>query len=222
MNRADFLGQISKRLGRPTPTEAPSRDVVGVPEFWSAKHMAQSERMKQFCKCLGDLGAEVYVVPDIDAMQRKLGEFLQDLHPRQIGIWNDEVLCEWVHPVLTTQSVLTWGVDAPDGFTSTDVGITGCAYAVADTGTLVLSCGGGRGRSVHLLPSVHIAIVKRSQLRHRLGEALEELSRSTEAGCLDSYVHFVTGPSRSSDIENDQSIGVHGPAAEVVFVVENL
>lgn len=218
MNKTEFLGLISERLGRPTPTVAPSRDVVGVPEFWSSMKMSESDRMARFSKCLVDLGAEVHVVSDVEALRAKLTEVLGALRPNLLGIWNDAQLKDWVEPTLQPYEVVTWGVDARERFTNTDVGITGCTFAIADTGTVVLSCGGGKGRSVHLLPSVHVAIVKKSQLRDRLGEALQELPVKN----MDSYVHFVTGPSRSSDIENDQSIGVHGPAAEVVFIVENL
>ncbi len=88
------------------------------------------------------------------------------------------------------------------------VGITTAHYAVAATGTLALASGPGRGRSVSLLPWVHVAVVDERVLVPTVEELFERLAASQE---LPSSVALVTGPSRSADIENDLSIGVHGP-----------
>jgi len=89
-------------------------------------------------------------------------------------------------------------------------GITGVDWAVAETGTLLLGSGPGRGRVVSLLPPVHIALIRPSQLLPSLAEAFR---RAGQALDLPSSLVLITGPSRSADIENDLSIGVHGPAA---------
>lgn len=213
------MTRISARLGREhAPVKVPERDVIGVPGFWSEMHLSPQGRLEMFRDRLTALGGDVRIVSDLAGLQTELTSILEELGAGKIGIWNDPELHEWLGVVLEGRDVRRWGVDAPEAFTDTDLGITGSAYAIADTGTLVLSCAGGRGRSVHLLPAVHLAVVGASQMRDRLGEALEALKRRD----LDSYIHFVTGPSRSSDIENDQSIGVHGPAAEIVIVVEGL
>lgn len=96
-----------------------------------------------------------------------------------------------------------------------DVGITAATSAIVNTGTLVLAAGPGRPRSVSLLPTVHLVLVRESQLVDRLGLALVGLRA---ADGLASAIHFITGPSRTSDIENDLSIGVHGPAAVAVIL----
>ena len=88
------------------------------------------------------------------------------------------------------------------------VGITTAHYAVAATGTLALASGPGRGRSVSLLPWVHVAVVDERALVATVEELFERLAAGQE---LPSSVALVTGPSRSADIENDLSIGVHGP-----------
>ena len=202
------------------PRTAPTRDVIGVPEFWSTRELPEHECVQRFRANLLNLGGEVHLVSDTSGLRETLSEVLSSLRVMQVGIWNDPELEELVGPVLATYEVSTWGIEPPSAFVDLDVGITGAHFAVADTGTLVLSCGEGRGRSVHLLPPVHLAVLRASQIRTRLGEALQELSEHPKR--IDSYIHFVTGPSRSSDIENDQSIGVHGPAAEIVIVVENI
>ncbi len=220
MNKDAFLNRIATQVGRPSRlTQAPSRDVVGIPDFWREFRLAQDERLARFEERFTGLGGEVRVVNNIAQLQTELAEVVADMKPQRIGMWSDAQLEKWVGGSLAEQTVLKWGVDPREQFSSLDIGITGCSAAVADTGTLVLACGGGRGRSVHLLPPVHVAILGASQIVTRLGEALDRVARPIE---MDSYVHFVTGPSRSSDIENDQTIGIHGPAAVIVLVVKEL
>ncbi len=217
MNKEAFLNRIATQIGRPRPlTKAPSRDVVGIPDFWREFNLSSDERIVHFEERFTGLGGEVRVVDDIAQLRTALAGIMADRKPERIGMWNDAELEQWVGNSLEGQTVLKWGVDPRDQFSSINIGITGCSAAVADTGTLVLACGGGRGRSVHLLPSIHIAMVGASQIVTRLGEALERVAKPTE---MDSYVHFVTGPSRSSDIENDQTTGIHGPAAVIAIVM---
>ncbi|MCY0900507.1 MAG: lactate utilization protein C [Firmicutes bacterium] len=220
MNREAFLGRIAMQNGRAQPLrEAPARSVQGVPNFWRAFALSRDERIACFEDRLVLLGGEVKRVQDVAALPAALADVIAHLQPRRIGVWNDDALKAMVTPVLGTAEWVTWGIDPPQAFHSIDIGITGCSAAVADTGTLVLACGGGRGRSVHLLPPVHVAIVGASQVVTRLGEAFEQVA---DPHAMVSYLHFVTGPSRSSDIENDQTIGIHGPAAVIVLLVEDL
>ena len=98
-----------------------------------------------------------------------------------------------------------------------EIGITTVDCAIAATGSLVISAAKTRPRSLSLLPTVHIAVLFASQIRASLGEAFQALAR---APGLPSAAHVITGPSRTSDIENDLTIGVHGPAAVTAIVVE--
>jgi len=94
-----------------------------------------------------------------------------------------------------------------------DIGITGVDYALAETGSLVLLTGVGRARSVSLLPPVHIAFVKTSQIISGFDDLFAALVRDqpSDAVNLGSAVTFITGPSRTADIELTLVVGVHGP-----------
>jgi L-lactate utilization protein LutC len=113
------------------------------------------------------------------------------------------------------------GSDAAERFrtlaASSPVGITTAQAAIASTGTLVLASGPGRPRSVSLLPPTHVALLRAERLRERMGEAFAEILRSP--GGPPSATLLVTGPSRTSDIENDLTIGVHGPGEVVVVLL---
>lgn len=89
-----------------------------------------------------------------------------------------------------------------------DVGVTGAFAGLADTGSLVLASGAGRARLAWLLPPVHIALLPVSRLHASLSDLL---SRQREIVAASANVVVVTGPSRTGDIEQVLTRGVHGP-----------
>jgi L-lactate dehydrogenase complex protein LldG len=97
------------------------------------------------------------------------------------------------------------------------VGITGADAAFATTGTLVLVTDEMQGRLPSLLPPVHIALLRREQLFPRLEDWITVEGRATLA--RSSSVAFVSGPSRTGDIEMQLVLGVHGPGAVHVVLL---
>ena len=91
-----------------------------------------------------------------------------------------------------------------------DLGVTSVDAALPETGTLLLRSSPERPRMVSLLPRVHLAIVRPSALRADVGPALAQVRG-------EGYWVFVTGPSRTSDIELTTTIGVHGPKSLYVW-----
>ena len=100
-----------------------------------------------------------------------------------------------------------------------DIGISTAQAVIAETGTLVLESERERHRLVSLVPPVHIAIVEAGKICLTLGEALAAVQRS-EAQQLSPTITFITGPSRTADIELTLAIGVHGPQELYVIVNE--
>ncbi len=94
-----------------------------------------------------------------------------------------------------------------------DLGVTGVDAALPETGTLLLCSSPERPRMVSLLPRVHLAIVHPSALRSDLGPVFAGMKGT-------GYFVFITGPSRTSDIELTTAIGVHGPKSLYVWVRE--
>src|SRR5260370_39762366 len=89
-------------------------------------------------------------------------------------------------------------------------GITTVDFAIANTGTMVLSSGLARPRSVSLLPAVHLALVRSSPLVPRMGSVFA--AYTGRVGGPPPPGHFITGPGRTSRIQNDLTIGGDGPA----------
>ena len=101
-----------------------------------------------------------------------------------------------------------------------DVGITSAQWAIAETGTLVLEAERERHRLASLVPPVHIALIESDKIRRTMIEVLESLGR-TDKDQLSRTITFITGPSRTSDIELNLTIGVHGPGELYVIIIEN-
>ena len=96
-----------------------------------------------------------------------------------------------------------------------DIGLSTATWAIADTGSLVLEHGPGRGRSVTLLPPTYVAILPVDRVLRTVPEAI----RKYAGGTLPANVCFHTGPSRSGDIEMSLVVGMHGPGDVNVLLV---
>lgn len=97
------------------------------------------------------------------------------------------------------------------------VGITGAFCAIAETGTLMLLSGVDTYASASLLPETHIAVVAASRILASMEEAFA-LARA-EHGALPRAVNFISGPSRTGDIEQTIVLGAHGPYRVHVIVI---
>lgn len=96
-----------------------------------------------------------------------------------------------------------------------DLGITGAQLAIAETGTLVLESESERHRRTSLVPPVHVCVLEAKNIRRTLGEILEILQTR-----LSRTITFITGASRTSDIELTLAIGVHGPGELHVILID--
>lgn len=97
------------------------------------------------------------------------------------------------------------------------VGVTGVFCAIAETGTLMLLSGPDTWSSAALLPETHIAVVPASRIVGTMEDAFA-LARG-ERGELPRAVNFISGPSRTGDIEQTIVLGAHGPYRVHVIVV---
>lgn len=98
-----------------------------------------------------------------------------------------------------------------------DAGITQVKWAIAELGTLVQDGTDVDDRLCSTLPPLHVALVNTSCLIPTLMETLEEIHRLPQ---IPGFVGFITGPSRTSDIERVLTIGVHGPLQLIAIFVD--
>jgi L-lactate dehydrogenase complex protein LldG len=109
--------------------------------------------------------------------------------------------------------LLTNGIEVSQDFDpQVQAGLSGALAAIAETGTLVLPSGAGRGQFVSLTPEIHIAVLDSRSIYQDLSQVLN-LPELREA----SAISLISGPSRTADIEMTLTIGVHGPSQVRVF-----
>jgi iron-sulfur cluster protein len=109
-------------------------------------------------------------------------------------------------------------------FIEATVGISGANMAIAETGTIVLVTNEGNADLTTTLPPVHIALFGIDKVVATLEDAvavLRMLPRSGTGQVMTSYVNWITGPSRSADIEQSLTIGVHGPREMHCVILDN-
>jgi L-lactate dehydrogenase complex protein LldG len=217
VEREPFLAEIAARLGRPRLRTAPVRDAGVSAPF--APDLGPDELGTRFAHELTLVGGEVVLAGSAEAAYTALADLLSQA--AGVVTWSLSELAgssgldlSALWGELGARCVQPLSPEFRAAALRADVGVTGADFAIADTGTLVISAGLGRPRAASLLPRLHVALVRQSRLVSRLGQALARF-RDTSPSAL----HFVTGPSRTSDIENDLSIGVHGPARVLALVV---
>jgi L-lactate dehydrogenase complex protein LldG len=109
------------------------------------------------------------------------------------------------------------GDAGPDELDEADAALSGCALAVAETGSLVLDGGASQGRrALTLVPDVHLCVVRASQVVELVPEAMARLQEAAAAG---APITWISGPSATSDIELARVAGVHGPRTLVALLV---
>lgn len=95
------------------------------------------------------------------------------------------------------------------------VGLTGCDGAIAETGSLAMLSRPGQTRAASLLPPFHIAIVRPDQLYGSMGEFFAARHADVVGG---ASCTFITGPSRTADIELTLTLGIHGPGRVAIVI----
>ncbi len=139
-----------------------------------------------------------------------------DSHSRRVAV-SDSALVRAILGRVKTEAAFLDSPSQAELF-DCDVGITCAQWAIAETGTLVLESERERNRLASLVPPVHVAIIEASRIRRSMSEVLELIKKS-DVG-LSRAVTFITGPSRTSDIELTLAIGVHGPGELHVIVID--
>ena len=168
-----------------------------------------ADLVERFTEELTSLGGVVERVSPTE-LNEKLIEFLGERNIGEVQAWD---MVEGLDAVRLREAGIRLEGNADPALKA---GITGAQAAIAETGTLVLCSGAGRPLTASLLPEVHIAIVRSSQIVGTLEEALRDPAIGEN-----SATALVTGPSRTADIEMTLTIGVHGPGELQVFLIDD-
>jgi len=228
VNAGEFLEAIARRLGRERSIEPSRRDVIGVSDEYRAHPLGRErvELIDRFQSELERVGGTGVRCSTPRELEDRLVELIASSQADSLVSWSRSDLASFeLDRVWRSTRCTSWegrGADERARFRDeaarAHIGLTSADLAIANTGSLVLRCGATRPRCVSLLPTMHVALIRANHIVARMGEALEKLTRDH---ALASQLLFITGPSRTSDIENDLTIGVHGPASVVVLILDD-
>jgi iron-sulfur cluster protein len=211
----EIIGQLCRKAGQGLPSE--TRMVVT-----KSKSMATEEiGLNAYLESLG-----------MEVVETDLGERMVQLthtHPSHLIAPAIHLTKEDAAAVFGTEPTVEAiqqhaRESLREKFISAAVGISGANMAIAETGTIVLVTNEGNADLTTTLPLVHIALFGIDKLVATLDDAvamLRMLPRSGTGQVMTSYVNWITGPSRSADIEQSLTIGVHGPREMHCVILDN-
>lgn len=203
--RDDILSRVRDALGRSDANraqaeaevlaaiEAPRRGPRTVPQGGLA------ERFSAEARVMSSTLDEVVSLADVPAAVRRYLD--ASGLSREVVVWPQFGELDWAAAGLDGVVRAVSGADL--------VGITGCFCAIAETGTLMTCSSPDMPAATSLLPETHIAVVPVSRIVAGMEEAWALARR--ELGMLPRAVNFISGPSRTGDIELTIVLGAHGP-----------
>jgi L-lactate dehydrogenase complex protein LldG len=205
--REEMLDRVRTAL-----RDAPPPGVPGERSFRLAWEGTRDEMLVRFVERVNDYNAVCERVSAAD-LAATLGRWCQEAGAKRVAL-PAGLPAEWrpEEPELVEDSGLSaHELDDLDG------ALTGCAVAIAETGTLVLDGGERSGRrALTLVPDLHLCVVEVQQVVGLVPEAVEALGDAARRG---RPLTFVSGPSATSDIELSRVEGVHGPRSLRVALV---
>jgi len=216
--RAEILQSIRTRLAESAVLNArrsPTLPLAATVPFVSDERSL----VETFKQQLESVGGHCIVVSDeselTTALKHVVGEIeANGLETRRVAL-SDSPLLGVISRDLEAQGHEIAVTPSASDLFQFDVGITSAQAAIAETGTLVLEQARERNRLVSLLPPVHIAIVNAGDICATMSEAITRARKESDTS---SAITFITGPSRTADIELTLTIGVHGPKELYVIV----
>jgi L-lactate dehydrogenase complex protein LldG len=218
--RAEFLESIRHRTrrGRYKPTHSP--DSVWTPGVDRPVGEEIEDPPARFVEELEALGGHGKRAESLEEARDYVLDLAQEREAELLVRWDVEYLEE----LGADQPLREAGVevalwqdlsDLREIAGGADIGLSTATWAIAETGSLVLEHGPGRGRSVTLLPPTYVAILPVDRVLRTVPEAIQKYT----GNALPANVCFHTGPSRSGDIEMSLVVGMHGPGDVHVLLV---
>ena len=212
--REAILASIRRNLATSEPFDtawSEHRGHTAVTAALNEPRLSHDETVENFRNNLELLGAHFTLVSSETEAADHIEAAIEKLGAKRIAISDSALVKRLVDETYGAELVEN---AEPSFLFESDLGITSAQWAIAETGTLVLESEKESHRLTSLVPPVHLCVLKASCVRQTLGEILEQTGKS-----LSRTMTFITGASRTSDIELTLAIGVHGPGELHVIVI---
>jgi L-lactate dehydrogenase complex protein LldG len=167
--------------------------------------------VQRFCSQAAHLASDVARAATLAEIPELAARYLRERQlPMQAVCWPGLAALDWRAAGIAAAARPVRNTDL--------VGITDAYAAIAETGTLMLLSGLDTPATVSLLPETHIAVVEQARIVATMEDAWDRLR--AEHSALPRAVTFVSGPSRTADVEQTVTLGAHGPYRVLILVVE--
>lgn len=221
--RDDILGRIREALRLPAPRpHLRSDDTPGAPAKTGRAWLPEAgetreQQLRVLSENLAKLRAQLIRVPDTDGAAAALSELATAKGWKRLAYHANEA----TRAAIAGLGCETWAADVDFDkrrLESCDAGLTTCEAIVAQTGSILVSSSENGGRALSILPHVHVVLARADQVVGDLTDAFA-LTRERHGGRMPSMLSFITGPSRTGDIERILVLGAHGPKELVLILV---
>lgn len=248
-NLRSALGKLSENLPADTDlcTSRFTDETKAILSRINNRSRAERQQLlDRFIEMAAPINLNVSVLKDEESVTAAIVELVRNKDPE----WGDQKsIVAWQHPLierlnlseaLTDQDVPVRIAKSDDveseGITTEEerarlrqhvvdsyIGITSADFGMADTASLVMRTRPGQARSVSLVPSIHIGVIYLEQIIRDLKELYALLSFDPEVSKegLTNCMTFISGPSKTADVEATMVHGAHGPREVYVYVIEN-
>ena len=170
------------------------------------------EPVARFTDCAVKLSTSVDTVAALPDVPQAVARYLEQNNlPKNAVCWPELFELEWQAAGIKMESRPAEGSDL--------VGITGAFCAIAETATLMTLSGPRTPATTSLLPETHIAVVRASRIVRGMEDAWKLLRDEQGANFMPRAVNFISGPSRTADIEQTLVLGAHGPYRVHIVIV---
>ncbi len=165
------------------------------------------------------LSAEVHRAANVEEARQLVTQIIKDLATPKVVYAPSELIDaldvkaigQAAGVTMTAENLRQQAADAGLGISQLD-------YAIAEIGTLAGNANSIESRMVSILPPIHMALIKTKNILPNLLETIATYNE--KLGELPRYLTFVSGPSRTSDIERVLTIGVHGPGRLIIVFID--
>lgn len=206
MERSEFLARVSTAQASAILPGAPAADPGG----W-APDLPEVDLENRFVEKAGSVAAEIHT----DSPETVITEVIARYDVESFISWDLDRIdgLDWLPGDIEWRPTETprggeGRIEHNARYMDVRLGITGAEAAFAETGTIVVRSGPGRPRMASLVPLVHVAVLRRDRIfRSASHWAADPSARMSEG----SNVVFITGPSKTADIESIVTLGIHGP-----------
>lgn len=221
--RQEILGRVREALRQPTDPHVrrakPDAGAAGRPEEWlPLGGLTYEERADRFAEWSEKLKTTFLRVATEEDAAREVARIAGEESWRRVAYHADPLVESAVASLDAEKRTTDHGYNADD-LETCDAGVTACDALVAQTGSVLLTSRSAGGRALSVLPPHHVAIARRDQLLPDLPSAYA-LLREKYGADWPSFMTFITGPSRTGDIERILVLGAHGPKRLTVVLVE--